>query len=340
MEKRDLDIILNTPVNWRMYYGKTILVTGATGRLGRYIVETLIEVDLRYNLDLRVIGLARSKDKVKGVFKNLMDFPNLSFMYQDVNAAIEYDGNVDYIFHTAGPAAPRDFKSTAVETLWAHVNGTHNVLELARTHNTKRVFYVSTVETYGEWKEDRNIKEEDMGPLQNLNSRACYPEAKRLCETMLASYKEEYGVDYCGVHFSHTIGPGILLDDGRAFAEFIQCALNGTDIVLHSDGSAMRTYTYVADAINSVFLIMERGESTLYNVGAEENLISIRDLAQLIAELSPKKTTKVVFSDEASKLPYLPFKLAIMDTSKARDLGWKPTVDNEHIFKWTIESFL
>lgn len=102
----------------------------------------------------------------------------------------------------------------------------------------------------------------------------------------------------------------------------------------------MRTYTYVADAINSVFLIMERGESTLYNVGAEENLISIRDLAQLIAELSPKKTTKVVFSDEASKLPYLPFKLAIMDTSNARDLGWKPTVDNEHIFKWTIESFL
>ena len=79
MEKRDLDIILNTPVNWRMYYGKTILVTGATGRLGRYIVETLIEVDLRYNLDLRVIGLARSKDKVKDVFKNLMDFPNLSF---------------------------------------------------------------------------------------------------------------------------------------------------------------------------------------------------------------------------------------------------------------------
>ena len=152
MEKRDLDIILNTPVNWRMYYGKTILVTGATGRLGRYIVETLIEVDLRYNLDLRVIGLARSKDKVKDVFKNLMDFPNLSFMYQDVNAAIEYDGNVDFIFHTAGPAAPRDFKSTAVETLWAHVNGTHNVLELARTHNTKRVFYVSTVETYGEWK--------------------------------------------------------------------------------------------------------------------------------------------------------------------------------------------
>lgn len=340
MEKRDLDIILNSPVNWRMYQDKTILVTGATGRLGRYIVETLVDVDLRYNLNLRVVGLARSKEKSQAVFGNLLEFPNVSFLYQDVNTPIDFDSDIHFIFHTAGPAAPKDFKENAVETLWAHVNGTHNVLECAKTHHTERVFYISTVETYGEWKEDRNITEEDMGPLRNLNARACYPEAKRLCETMLASYKEEYNVDFCGVHFSHTLGPGIVLDDGRAFAEFLQNALRGEDIILHSDGSAMRTYTYVADAMNAVFLIMERGESILYNVGAEENLISIRDLAHLIAKLSPSEKTQVKFSKEASKMPYLPFKLAIMDTSKVRDLGWHPQVDNEHMFRWTLESFL
>lgn len=176
--------------------------------------------------------------------------------------------------------------------------------------------------------------------MQHLNFRACYPEAKRLCETMLATYKEEYGIDFCGVRFSHTLGPGISLDDGRAFAEFINCVLEEKDIVLYSDGSAMRTYTYVADGINAIFLVMEKGDSKLYNVAADENLISIRDLAELIAKLSPSGKSKVTFSEEAGNLPYLPFKLAIMDTRKIRDLGWSPQVNIERTFKWTIESFL
>lgn len=340
MEKRDFDIIRKGISNWNMYRNATIMVTGATGRLGRFILETLVDVDLKYNLNLRVLGLARNHEKAVEVFGELLEFPNVSFIYQDVNTPIEYDGTVDYIFHTAGPAAPLDFKTSAVNVLWAHVNGTHNVMEFGVKHATKRVFYVSTVEIYGTWESDEPIKEEDMGPLKTLNSRASYPEAKRLCETMLASYKACYGIDYCGVRLCHTLAAGILLDDGRAFAEFIDCALKGEDIVLHSDGSAMRTYTYTPDAVNAIFMIMERGESgCLYNVSANENLISIRDLANLIAKMSPKKTTKVVFSDEASKMPYLPFKLAIMDTSKIRDLGWCPQTSIENTFRWTIESF-
>ena len=340
MERRDFDIIGKGISNWNMYRNATIMVTGSTGRLGRYLVETLIDVDLKYNLNLRVLGLARSHDKAVEVFGDLLEFPNVSFLYQDVNQPIEFEGTVDYIFHTAGPAAPLDFKTSSVNTLWAHVNGTHNVLEYAVTHKTKKVFYVSTVEIYGSWQSDDAIKEDDMGPLKNLNARACYPEAKRLCETMLACYRATYGLDYCGARFCHTLGPGILLDDGRAFAEFIDCSLKGKDIVLHSDGSAMRTYTYTPDAINAVFIIMEKGESgKMYNVAATENLISIRDLANLIASFSPKKTTKVIFSEEASSMPYLPFKLAIMDTALVRELGWTPQTDIEKTFKWTIESF-
>lgn len=341
MEKRDFNIICGNGVNWFVYRDKTILVSGSTGRLGRYVLESLIDADMKFNLNLRVIGLARNPDKVKEVFDNLIEFPNVSFIFQDVNVPIFYEGNVDYIFHTAGPAAPQDFKDTSVETLWAHVNGTHNILEFAREHNTEKIFYVSTVETYGEWKSDDLIREEDMGPLKNINFRACYPEAKRLCETMLACYREEYSIDFCGVHFCHTLGPGILLNDGRAFAEFIACSLKGENIILHSDGSAMRTYTYTPDAVNAIFLVMEKGESgMLYNVAANENLISIRELANIIADLSPSGKTKVLFSEAAGNLPYLPFKLAIMDTSKIRALGWKPQVDIYRMFKWTMESFL
>lgn len=340
MEKRDLDIILDSAVNWLMYKDKTVLITGSTGRLGRYIIDLLVEIDLRYNLNMKILCAARSLEKFQRVFKDELHFPNVKILCQDVNMAIVYDGVIDFIFHTAGPAAPVDFNSSPAETLWSHVNGTRNILECARTHNTQKVFYISTVEIYGEWKEERGIREDDMGILRHLNSRACYPEAKRLCETMLAVYKQEYGVRYCGVRLSHTLGPGILLDDGRAFAEFLDCAFKGRNIVLTSNGSAMRTYTYVADVMNAVFRIMEKGEETLYNVSAEENLISVRDLAELIASLSPSGNTKVRFSGEVAKLPYLPFKLPIMDTNKIRDLGWSPKVGLRDMFKWTMDSLI
>ena len=105
MENRDLEIVLRGISNWNMYRDKTILVTGATGRLGRYIVETLVDVDLKYNLNLRVVGVARSHKKAVEVFGEMLEFPNISFVYQDIIEPIEFDGVVDYIFHTAGPAA-------------------------------------------------------------------------------------------------------------------------------------------------------------------------------------------------------------------------------------------
>ena len=116
--------------------------------------------------------------------------------------------------------------------------------------------------------------------------------------------------------------------------------LKKEDIILHSDGSAKRTYTYVADAVNAMFLIMDKGEDMLYNVANEDNLISIRDLAEMLVTILPDRTCKVRFASEAAKLQYLPFKLAILDTNKIRDLGWKPVIDIKTMFKWTLESFL
>ena len=91
MEKRDLDIIMNSAVNWQMYRNKVVLITGATGRLGRYIVETMINIDLNYNLNMRIIGLARSQKKIKEVFENELNFPNVDMLVQDINEEINYE---------------------------------------------------------------------------------------------------------------------------------------------------------------------------------------------------------------------------------------------------------
>ncbi|MCQ2507632.1 MAG: NAD-dependent epimerase/dehydratase family protein [Dorea sp.] len=339
MLKRDIDIILSAKADWKKLQDATVLVTGATGRLGIYIVNALVGASRDFGLNIKVLALARNPEKIAASYPEEME--EVVFLQQDVISPIEWDGPVDYIFHTAGLASPSDFTTRPVNTLWGHVQGTQNVLELAKEKQTKKVLYVSTVEVYGTWKSEDYIKEDDMGPLVHTNSRACYPEAKRLCETMLACYKAEYGVDYVGIRMSHTFGPGISLYDGRAFAEFIRNVVQGEDIVLQSDGSAVRTYTYTADAVGAMFLALLNGTEDYYNVASIDNQISIRDLAELIASMDPKKKVQVRFATKpGQKLLYLPFKLGIIDSTKMLELGWEPKVDIEHAFRWTLESFL
>lgn len=341
VELRDIDIILKNPIDWECFRNKTILVTGATGRLGMYIVEALNKADIDWNLNLTILALARDGQKLQRVFGETLKLPNIHPLVQDITEPVKWQGDIHYMFHTAGAASPRDFTNWPVDTLWGHVQGTRNVLELARERKTEKVLYVSTVEIYGEWKSEDGIEEDGMGAMRCDNARACYPEAKRLCETMLASYEAQYGVSYTIVRLCHTFGPGIALDDGRAFAEFIRNVVEEKDIILQSDGSAVRTYTYVADAIGAMLLAVTKGKEPCYNIANTDNLISIRELAELIAGLDPKGKVKVRYADpNVQKLKYLPFKLGIMNVDRIMKLGWRPQVGIKDAFRYTLESFL
>lgn len=341
VEYRDIEIITSFPADWEKFRNKSILVTGSTGRLGLYIVEALSEVNIKWNLDLKIIAVARNEKKAKMLFDTTLKLPFINLLIQDITTPIDLNVPVDYIFHTAGPASPEDFTHNPVDTLWGHVKGTRNILELARKKESEKVLYVSTVEIYGNWDNESAIKEADMGPLNCDIARSCYPEAKRLCETMLASYKVQFGVDFVSIRMSHTIGPNISLTDGRAFAEFIRNVVNGEDIILHTDGSAVRTYTYIADAIGAMFLAITKGEEDFYNLANNNNQISVRDLADLIASFSIKRKIEVKYSEkDKNKLVYLPFKLGLMDVSKISRLGWSPKVNVRKAFQWTTDFFI
>jgi len=337
--QRDLGIVFSSPIEWSQLRDSKVLVTGATGRLGIYLIYSILEANQRFQLNTSVLALARKPEKVYSVLGDVIKDPALKIFYQDINMPFEYNGHVDYIFHTAGQASPSDYVAP-VDTLWGHVNGTHNILEFARKHNTKKILYISTVEVYGDWKGEEMIKETDMGPLHHDNARACYPEAKRLCETMLASYKLQYGIDYTVVRMSHTIGSGISLSDGRGFAEFIDTALKGKDILLHSDGRVVRTYTYTADAIGGMFLALTKGDKMYYNIANVNNELSIYELAKLIAALVPNPVHVRFDSCVKSSLSYLPYKIGILDSSELGRLGWIPQVNAHDALLWTIESFL
>ncbi len=341
---RDLDIILSNPIDWEIFRSKRILVTAATGRLGRYVVAALHRADRKSDLHMQIYAHARNEEKYRDLFSDVTE-SGLSTedggiipVISDITEPFDLDG-IDFIFHVAGMAAPSDFTYSPVDTLRSHLLGTLNVLDLAVRCSSEKVIYFSTVEVYGENPDIDEYNEDDYGMFRHDISRACYPESKRMCETMLASYSDQYGIDYLGVRMSHTLGTGISLNDGRSFAEFMNHALHGENIILHSDGSAIRPFTYTADVIGGILLATTRGEvNTFYNIVNTDNMISIAELSEMIAGLDESHRCKVVYDmQNESHLHYLPFKLKSVKTDKICSLGWNPKVNLTDTLRYTYE---
>lgn len=339
--KADMDDLIARDIPYEKLKGKTVLVTGATGMLAYYFTLVLMHLNKEKNYGIKVLALVRGKAKAEARFAGFLDDPNFEIIAQDVCTPIDYEGDINYIFHAAGAASPYFIKNDPTGIIAANTQGTVNVLELARKKNIENVVYPSTREVYGKVDEVDFVKETDMGTFDPLEARSCYPESKRMAETILKSYLVQYGVPFTVLRIAHSYGPGMIIgNDGRVMSDFITNAVNSTDIVMKSDGMAERAFCYVSDAVAAIFLVMLKGENgEAYNLANETEPMAIRDVAGLISELFPERNIKVVFEIETDTSGYCNYKRKGLDTSKLEALGWKPVVKLRDGLKSTVLSF-
>ena len=321
---------------------KTILVTGATGLIAKNFVIFLLTLNKKLKLNIKVVALVRNLEKAKNTFKDY-ECENLIYLNQDICDEIKYDGKVDYIFHAAGSCSAEAIKRNPVGIMKANTIGTINVLEFAREKEVTKVIFPSTREIYGKVEGIDNISESDMGVLDPLNSRNCYPESKRVAETLFRSYADQYGVKFNILRIAHTYGPGMeIRNDGRVMADFIGAVVDNKNIVLNSDGTAIRAFCYITDALEGIMHVMFKAESgEAFNLANETEPYMIRDVAQMLVDLYPEKGLKVEFanaSDEVKK-GYLGYKITKLNTSKLESLGWKPQIKLKKGMKNTVDYF-
>lgn len=318
-------------------YDKTILITGASGMIGSYFLYTLMKLNESYDANIKIIPLVRTLNKLDpSVIENEHIFP----IVQDVTEKIAIDENIDYIIHAAGPASPKIMKEKPVETNFANTIGTANTLILASEHDAKGYLFISSREIYGSpINNEKYFTEDSFGYVDHLIPRNGYAEGKKAAENMCVGFKQEYGLNTKCVRLAHTYGPGMSVDDGRVQADFLKNILNNEDILLKSDGSSIRTYTYISDAVSAMFKILLKGKDIVYNVSDERNEVSIKELAETIITLYPEKNLKMKFEieDEENK-GYAPFKLGLLSSEKIRnELDWNAKYSIKDGFKRTIE---
>lgn len=326
---------------WEKLEEKTIMISGATGMIGKCIVDLLMQCNENMLLShpVRIIALSRNEESAMQRLGSHWDKEVFRYVSCDVNQAIAECGKVDYIIHAASNTHPLQYSGDPIGTITSNIIGTKNLLDYAVSHQIERFCFVSSVEVYGENRGDTDrFKEDYLGYLDCNTLRAGYPESKRVGEALCNAYAKAHQLDFIIPRLSRVYGPTMLKSDSKAIAQFIKKAAAGEDIVLKSAGTQCYSYTYALDAALGILVVLLKGKSgEAYNISDTESEVTLRQIAEWLAE---DNNVKVIFDipDAAEQAGYSTATKALMDTEKIGALGWQPKTHMRDGLQKTIQN--
>lgn len=322
----DVEKVSGTILPWEKLQNKSVLLSGATGLLGSFLIDVLMQKNSK-GLNCKVYALGRTQKKAEERFSKWWGDEHLIFLPYDVNKPFVRDdvNTVDYVLHLASNTHPMQYATDPIGTITTNIIGLQNMLEFAVTHHAARFAFTSSNEIYGENRGDVEMFDEAYcGYIDSNTLRAGYPESKRCGEALCQAYKTQKGLDVVIPRFTRSYGPTMLLTDTKAISQFIRKGIAGEDIVLKSAGTQNYSYTYMADAIYGLLTVVLCGENgEAYNIADEASNITLKDLAKIIADHAGKR---VVFEipDAVEAAGYSKATKALLDGKKLKKLGWKP----------------
>lgn len=315
---------------WEKLQGKSVMLSGATGLIGSFLIDVIMEKNIMDGLDCCVYALGRNEEKARNRFSKYTDDSHFQFIAYDVRFPLVCNGvdTVDYILHLASNTHPMLYSTDPIGTITTNIIGVQNLLEFAVQHHTKRFTFASSNEIYGENRGDVEFFDESYCGFIDCNTlRAGYPESKRCGEALCQAYLAQKGLDIVVARVTRSYGPTMLMSDTKAISQFIKKGISGEDIVLKSAGTQFYSYTYMADAVSGLLWILLKGErGGAYNISNEKNDIMLKDLAAIIAEKKGKRVVHEV-PDAVEAAGYSKATKARLDGHKLSALGWKPRYD-------------
>lgn len=315
--------------------GKRVLITGASGLIGSAVTDLLIGCNLEKQAGITIYAAGRNTQKLSERFSHGLDAGLIPVAY-DATKAIDFDFPVDYIIHGASNASPDKYVSEPVDTMLANVSGVNNLLSYASKVQTKKVVYISSSEVYGQLAHGSPLVEDEYGNVNILSVRSAYPMGKRAAETLCIGYASQYGVAVSIVRPGHIYGPTALASDMRVSSLFARQAASGTDLVMKSAGTQIRSYCHCIDCATAILAVLTRGESMqAYNISYCQSVITIRQMAEILAKHGNVQLIMDIPTD-AEQAAFNPMDNSSLNSEKLEALGWQGCFDAELGFAHTI----
>jgi nucleoside-diphosphate-sugar epimerase len=283
----DLDEVLTrTKTIWPSLKDARIFITGGTGFIGCWLLESLRHANESLGLGIKATILTRSAEAFKAKAPHLAQYPGFDFIEGDVSTFASPPGAFTHLIHAATDASADLNENDPRQMFDTVVLGTRRVLDFAVEKKISRTLFLSSGAVYGQqpW-EMTHVAEDWQGAPDSLDPRNAYAEGKRAAEMLCAIYARQFGVEIVNARIFALLGPYLSLGIHFAAGNFIRDAMDGKPVIVNGNGLPCRSYLYAGDLTVWLWHLLVRGDAgRAYNVGSDEG-ISIRDLAERIANL-------------------------------------------------------
>jgi nucleoside-diphosphate-sugar epimerase len=282
--ERDLAHILDkTKFLWREVKGKKIFVTGGTGFIGRWLLESFAFANKELNLNASLVLLTRDPRRFEKKAKNIVADKSINLLKGDAVSFTFPKGKFDFVIH----AATEDrYPLNSLELYESNVKGTQRVLDFAVRCGCKKFLFTSSGAVYGVQPINiANLPEDYPGAPKPNEINYAYGHSKRISEFYCAQYAKKFGFGVKIARCFAFLGPYLPLDLNYAVGNFIRDALTRKSIIVKTNNRVYRSYLYSADLAIWLWTILFKGENNLpYNVGSSKP-ITILDLAKKITRI-------------------------------------------------------
>lgn len=325
MQRQDFVHILNLILPWNQLKNRQVFITGATGFIGRYLAESLCRLEEHLSLGLRLELFYRAGTKPP------FSVPCARWLEGTMTEPFIPEAfHPDIIIHAASPANQRAIQADSIGVVDCNILAVRYLLERARKDRSMFVFF-SSGEVYQ--RQPGRIVEQSARSLARSGALPLYGSSKLAGELLCERYREDYGIDCRILRPFSIFGPGEPLASGRCFTDFIRQAKEARKIQVTGPGNQIRSYCYLSDFVSGLFYVLLNGESAVYNLGNEDNTCSILELAQQIAKLYGDTAVIGPLSANAQADSFVP------DTTKLRQLGWRPQVNLQDCIQRCLDSY-
>ena len=333
----DLDKVMETNFKFiRKLKNKKILITGATGLICSSIVDMLFHSNEVMGNETEIYIAARNREKVLNRFNKWKESPFFHYVPYDARKQNELPMQVDFVIHGACNATPQKFQTKPVDTMIDNILGLYELLRYGMSVDTENILFISSSEVYGRKNNLQPFSENEYGYLDILNDRAAYPSSKRATESLCIAFSNEYGIKTTIVRPGHIYGPTANRSDNRISSLFAFQAADGENLVLKSYGKQIRSYCYMLDCASAIIAVLVEGkDKNAYNISNSKSIVSIKYMAELLAE---KAKVNIYFEKPSRKETkvFNPMDNSSLNSEKIESLGWKGVFDAETGFEHTI----
>ena len=302
ISKEDLlHVYNNTCSLWDTVRNKQILITGATGFFGKWLLESFIYINNTLSLNAHICALSRNPAAFLEEYP-FFKHPSINFIKGDIQNFEFPAGDYHFVIHAATDADAQKNIENLLLMIDTITNGTRRVLEFAHKKSVESFLFISSGAVYGTQPSTvTHIRENESFVIDMNKPVGAYAEGKRLAETFCSIYHSYSRLPIKIARCFAFVGPYLPLDKHFAIGNFILNAINKEDIVIKGDGTPYRSYLYAADLIIWLWTILfAEKNNAIYNVGSDEDL-SLRELAYVVKEVQPGIEVRILTAYDENK---------------------------------------